>query len=117
MFGMEITSIQRISFDNLFKCLRFMKCECESAKKWRCHLAPSIVISILRIIKHLLHVCTRHSFSELFDSRRRDIVFPGDMFPKSEDWDDEDYEENHVATGQRKANKSEGKPGVMTRWR
>ena len=74
-------------------------------------------ISILRIIKHRLHVCTRHSFSELFDSRRRDIVFPGDMFPKSEDWDDEEYEENHVTTGQRKANKSEGKPGVMTRWR
>ena len=65
----------------------------------------------------LLHVCTKDSFSELFDSRRRDIVFPGDMFPKSEDWEDEDYEENNVPTGQRKANKSEGKPGVMTRWR
>ena len=115
MFGMESTSIQRIYFDNLFKCLRFMKHE--SAKM---EMPPCSEYCNLHSENHqtsLLHVCTRHSFSELFDSRRRDIVFPGDMFPKSEDWEDEEYEENHVTTGQRKANKSEGKPGVMTRWR
>ena len=45
---------------------------------------------------------------------RRDIVFPGDIFPGTSDW--ENNNDKSVLIGEEDKNESDGKPGVMTRW-
>ena len=53
-----------------------------------------------------------------FNNVRRDIVFPGEIFPDSDsspDWDTIDTSTNHEEKVS-KNKENDGKPGVMTRW-
>ena len=71
--------------------------------------------------RHLLRrdgsqVCCSASNSDCNSCNfRRDIVFPGDIFPDStQNWDTIDMGQEDGNVG--KNNKNDGKPGVMTRW-
>ena len=53
------------------------------------------------------------------DIFRRDIVFPGEIFPDSSsspDWDTSDTRHEEKGGKVSKNKENDGKPGVMTRW-
>ena len=49
---------------------------------------------------------------------RRDIVFPGEIFPDANSKSTPDWDTIDTSKGEKvgKNNKNDGKPGVMTRW-